>query len=265
MAPKVSLPRRSDARRRPLRVSSPACRIRHGPRDRHAHDHPLPELFHVRLRRRQGVPRLRRADRQAEDPPPRLLGPDRPHRVCLRGRAEASTCSKRGRAGSGARSRPPSASQAVLGFLRAWLVGDDAESRPSLATTDDVCKDEIVKIRALYPTVLPATVVVSIKIERGPGSSATSSGTRARSPTSRYYSESEAKSRRSASCEPAKSASRATSADSRRGGGSCVDDAPGRSRRGVRGRAPEGRPVVTRVYGGSASTTAQGWHARSAV
>jgi hypothetical protein len=55
-------------------------------------------------------------------------------------------------------------SQAVLGFLRAWLVGDDAGVASSLALTEGGCKDDFVKLRALYPTVLPATEVVHIKL-----------------------------------------------------------------------------------------------------
>jgi hypothetical protein len=106
-------------------------------------------------------------------------------------------------------------SRVVLGFVRAWLVGDDAGVASSLAATEGTCKDDIVKLRALYPTVLPATDVVHIKLldaweerhaQRNKGS----------------ITHVRPKNRPSASCEPLRSSSIGTSR-TRVGGKTVVD------------------------------------------
>ena len=101
-------------------------------------------------------------------------------------------------------------SEVVLGFLRAWLVGDDNAVAAALATTDGACKDEIIKLRALYPTVLPADRRRPHQIDRhlGGASRAAEQGQDHPPAPTRP---SEAKSRRSASCEPLRSSSIGTS------------------------------------------------------
>ena len=115
--------------------------------------------------------------------------------------AAASTSSRRSEPGSGARRRPPSARKPCARFLRAWLVGDDAGVASSLATTDGVCKGEILKLRALYPTVLPATDVVRIEVGRAAWDETHSAEQGQESPICVYT----RRARLSASCEPTKS------------------------------------------------------------
>jgi hypothetical protein len=95
-------------------------------------------------------------------------------------------------------------SHAVTGFLRAWLAGDDVGVASSLATSSGVCKGEILKLRALYPTVLPATDVIRIELvksweERHRRDKGKITHMRA------GLSESDPKARLSASCKPKRS------------------------------------------------------------